>query len=479
MNPETKHLHLFFFPLMAQGHMLPIIDLAKLFAARGVRATMITTPLNVPIFTRAIQRSESLSTNMITIRAITFPAKEAGLPEGLENLDLVTTPELHIKFFHAINLLQQPLEQLLQECHPNGLVADRFFPWATDLAAKHGIPRLAYRTCFFSTCAQDSVTKNKPYQNLSSDTEPFIIPGLPDHINMTKLQLHDHIRLGFENDFSRLVGSARESADRSYGNIFNSFYELEPAYAELYKKEKKAWHVGPMVLSNRNNDEKAARGKKSSIDTHECLKWLDSKKPNSVVYVCFGTVTRFPDSQLMEIAKGLEASGQEFIWVVRRDEEEEDNSENWLPEGFEERAKGKGLIIRGWAPQMLILGHKAVGGFVSHCGWNSTLEAVSAGVPMVTWPVFAEQFYNEKFVTEVLKTGVGVGVQRWVKFVGDSVKSDAIEKAVKRIMVGEEAEEIRSRSRVLGEMAKRAVEEGGSSYNDLDALIEELRSFRD
>ncbi|KAF3955112.1 hypothetical protein CMV_019637 [Castanea mollissima] len=125
---------------------------------------------------------------------------------------------------------------------------------------------------------------------------------------------------------------------------------------------------------------------------------------------------------------------------------------------------------------MMILDHEAIGGFMTYCGWNSTLEGFFAGLPMVTWPVFAEQFFNENFVTQILRIGVAVGAQQWARFVGDSIKSEAIEKAVFRIMVGAEAEEIRSRARELGKKAKKAVEEGGSSYSDLSSLIEELRS---
>ena len=138
--------------------------------------------------------------------------------------------------------------------------------------------------------------------------------------------------------------------------------------------------------------------------------------------------------------------------------------------------EGTGLIIRGWAPQVLILDHPAVGGFVTHCGWNSTLEGVAAGVPMVTWPVGAEQFYNEKLVTEVLKTGVGVGVQKWAPGVGDFIGSEAVEKAIRRMME-EEGEEMRNRATELGKKAKRAVGKDGSSYLNLDALIEELKSL--
>ncbi|KAF7811001.1 scopoletin glucosyltransferase-like [Senna tora] len=139
--------------------------------------------------------------------------------------------------------------------------------------------------------------------------------------------------------------------------------------------------------------------------------------------------------------------------------------------------EGKGLIIRGWAPQVLILDHEAVGGFVTHCGWNSTLEGISAGVPMVTWPRSADQFYNEKFVTEVARIGVGVGAKKYVESEEDNVKKEAIEKALKEIMEGEEAEEMRNRVKNFGKMAKQAMEEGGSSYLGFSALIEELKSI--
>ena len=122
---------------------------------------------------------------------------------------------------------------------------------------------------------------------------------------------------------------------------------------------------------------------------------------------------------------------------------------------------------------MLILDHEAVGGFVTHCGWNSTLEGVTAGVPMVTWLVTVEQFHNENLVTQVLKIGISVGAQQWIRMVGDDIKRQAIQKAVRQTMVGEEVEKMRIKAKVLGEMARGAVDEGGSSYSDLNTIIEE------
>ncbi|XWS62932.1 hypothetical protein CRYUN_Cryun06bG0053000 [Craigia yunnanensis] len=361
---------------------------------------------------------------------------EAGFPSSPEaNMDMIG------KFFKATAMLQEPLEHLIQECKPDCLVADMFFSWATDSADKYEIPRLMFN---------ESISLYEPYKKVESDSEPFVIPNLPDARCLTQ---HD------ENDFTMLVKEWRESELRSYGIIVNSFYELEATYADHYRNVlgRKACHIGPVSLCNSAIEDKADRGKKALIDEHECLKWLDSKEPNSVFYICFGSVANFNVAQLMEIAFAIEASRQQFIWVVRKEKTNEEE-EDWLPEGFEKRMEGKGLIIRGWTPQVLILDHEAVGGFVTHCGWNSILEVVSAGLPMVTWPVFAEQFYNEKLVTQVLKIGIGVGVQKWVEVVGDFVKKDAIEKAVKEIMVGEKAEEMRSRAKALGEKAKRAVD---------------------
>ncbi|KAK3195842.1 hypothetical protein Dsin_027152 [Dipteronia sinensis] len=479
MGSEIPQLHVFFFPFMAHGHMIPTADMAMLFATRGVKTSIITTPLNAPLFSKTIQRSYDLGIDM-DLKIINFPYAEAGLPEGCENVDAftnsdpTTSMEMTLKFFKATAMLQEPLEQLLREFKPDCLVADMFFPWATDVAAKFGIPRLVFHGFnFFSLCTSACIATYEPHKQVSSDSELFVVPDLPGDIKLTRNQLPDFMKSNGETDFTKMLDL------KSFGVVVNSFYELEPAYADYYRNVlgKRAWHIGPLSLSN---EDKASRGKRASIDENECLKWLNSKKPNSVVYICFGSVANFNSDQLMEIAVGLEASGQDFIWVVRKEKKDEETNEDWLPEGFENRIEGKGLIIRGWAPQVLILEHEAVGGFVTHCGWNSTLEGIStAGVPMVTWPMFAEQFYNEKLVTEVLKIGVSVGVKQWARLVGDFVKREAIEKAVKEIMVGDRAGEMRSRAKGLGEMARRAVEKEGSSHSDLNALIEELCSRRD
>ena len=469
MGGETRDLHIFFFPFLSKGHIIPTIDMARLFAAQGVKSTIITTQLSKPLISETLHKTKSPHVS-VDIKTIEFPGAELG-----EKVDSFST------LLKATMKLQQPLEQLLHEEHPHCLVADMFFPWATDSAAKFGIPTLVFHgTGLFALCASFCVTSYEPYKNVSSDSEAFVVPNLPGDITMTKRQLIELWRSDDEGQtITNFLNDSRESELRSFGMVTNTFYELENDYADHYSKVfgRRIWNIGPLSLCNRNNEDRAQRGKEASVDIDEhdpCLNWLDTKKPNSVVYVCFGSTSNVADSQLAEIAMGLEASGREFILVVRKggkEEKEEKEKEEWVLEGFEKRMEGKGLIIKDWAPQVLILEHEAVGGFVTHCGWNSVLEGVSAGVPMVTWPVGAEQFYNEKLLTEVLKIGVPVGAK-----LGGFVKKGAIEDAVNRVMVGEEAGELRNRAKSLALKAKQAVEVGGSSYSDLSSLIQELQS---
>ncbi|KAL4350413.1 hypothetical protein HN51_031528 [Arachis hypogaea] len=363
-----------------------------------------------------------------------------------------------------------------------GLVKMFFFPFT---GGGHQIPMIDIARVFASHGAASTIIATPShalnFQNLITRAQSS---GHPITIHTLPAEIRDATDI--------TAGPMKDFEDKGFGTIINSFYELEPDYADYMRNElgKKAWIVGPVSLCNGSVEDKTQRGKLSTIDEQGCLKWLNSKEPHSVIYVCFGSLIRLPPQQLKEIAYGLEASGKSFVWVVgkimksspkNKEEDDEDDVQTWLPEGFEERMKesNRGLILRGWAPQLLILEHGAIGGFVTHCGWNSTLEGVCAGVPMVTWPVTAEQFLNEKLVTSVLRIGVPVGSREWVWF-SDEWKEvlgrEKVEIAVKKLMgESEEAAEMRMRVKKIAESGTRAVEEGGTSYQDVDALIQELQ----
>ncbi|XP_062167678.1 UDP-glycosyltransferase 73D1-like [Alnus glutinosa] len=482
MDSATGQPHFVLIPLMAQGHMIPMIDMARLFAERGVIVSLVTTPYNASRFQRAINqaRGSGLSFRLVQLE---FPCQEVGLPEGYENLDILPSRDLLRKFYKALSMLQQPLEKHLEKetPPPTCIISDKCLSWTSITAQNFNIPRLVFHGMgCFSLLSSHNIKLYNAHNSVSSDSEPFVIPGIPHRIEITKAQLPGaFVALPDLDDFRNKMQEAESTAN---GVVVNSFHELEREYIEEYEKaiKKKVWCVGPVSLRNKENSDMFERGNKASIDEQLCIGWLNSKKSGSVIYACLGSLCRLVPAQLIELGLGLEASNQPFIWVIKTGERHLELEEWLVKERFEERIKGRGLLIKGWAPQMLILSHPAVGGFITHCGWNSTLESVCSGVPMITWPLFAEQFFNEKLVVEVLRIGIKVGVEipvRWgdEEKVGVLVKKDGVEKAITMLMDGgEEGEKRRKKARELGEMGKRALEEGGSSQLNMSFLIEDI-----
>lgn len=170
----------------------------------------------------------------------------------------------------------------------------------------------------------------------------------------------------------------KEAETKSNGKIFDTFYDLEATYNNHFKKIKnmKIWTVGPISHYPNSNKERT-----KSTSAHYSLNWLDTQKANSVVYICFGSMTMFPESRLIQIALALENMQIPFIWVIKNKVEDD-----WMPGGFKKMVaeSKRGLVIKEWAPQVDILNHPAIGGYVTHCGWNSVIESVMAAVPMVT-----------------------------------------------------------------------------------------------
>lgn len=373
------------------------------------------------------------------------------------------------------------MEKLLRNSRPDCIVSDMFFPWTVDVAEDLGIPRIHFNpTGYFPRCVLHNLKTYTPHEKVQSETESFAVPGLPDPIQMKRSQLAGEVKK--KTGYALLKEKMEEAESRSYGTIMNSFFELEPNYIQYFKeiKGRKFWSIAPMSLFCRKSIKNGVTETAVNRDQYDFFNWLDSQKPNSVLYVCFGSMVRFSTEQLKEIAMALEASGKLFLWVCRPPENISEGEE-WLPEGFEERIRERniGYLIKGWAPQVLILDHPSIAGFMNHCGWSSVLEAVTAGVALITWPLFAEHFYNEKLIVDVLKIGIEVGSEYWnegFNITTPTVRKEKIEEAVCRFMSGSgEAEEMRGRAKELKKKGNMAVEEGGSSYEDLMDLISELK----
>ncbi|KAL2335845.1 hypothetical protein Fmac_010291 [Flemingia macrophylla] len=263
------------------------------------------------------------------------------------------------------------------------------------------------------------------------------------------------------------------------GILVNSFPELEPlavkavAEGSCFPNPTRApsvYYIGPLIAQPHQSD--------VGRDSKECLSWLDGQPSKSVVYLCFGSRGSFSVVQLREIAKGLENSGQRFLWVVKKPPQDEGANqlqvheitsefdlESVLPSGFMERTSGRGLVVRSWAPQVEVLSRDSVGGFVSHCGWNSVLEAVVAGVPMVAWPLHAEQHVNRHMMVGEMKVAVAVEQRDEDGF----VTAEEVEKRLREVM---HSPHIRETSLKLKNIALAAVSQFGSSTKALANFLQ-------
>lgn len=197
-----------------------------------------------------------------------------------------------------------------------------------------------------------------------------------------------------------------------------------------------------------------------------CMTWLDKQIENSVIYVSLGSVASVDEKELAEMAWGLANSGQPFLWVVRPNAVRGSECSGLFPYGFKEMVGERGCIVK-WAPQKKVLAHSAVGGFWSHCGWNSTLESISEGVPMICRPFLGDQGINSRYVSHVWRVGLELE---------NDLERGEIKRTIKRLMVGKEGDEMRQRALDMKAKAQLCIREGGSSYDSLNELMNVIMS---
>jgi hypothetical protein len=246
--------------------------------------------------------------------------------------------------------------------------------------------------------------------------------------------------------------------------VCNTFQEVESV--ALARLPVPAVAIGPLEAPKSVSSSAAAAGHFWAQD-EACLRWLDAQAPGSVVYVAFGSLTVFDAERLQELADGLALTGRPFLWVVRPNFAD-GVGERWL-DGFRRRVgEGRGLVV-GWAPQQRVLAHPSVACFVTHCGWNSTMEGVRHGVPFLCWPYFADQFLNQSYICDLW--GVGLKVCADADERGVVTKEEIRDKVAR--LLGDEA--IKARTVALKSAACASVADGGSSHQDLLKLVNLLR----
>nr|XP_017235634.1 PREDICTED: anthocyanidin 3-O-glucosyltransferase 2-like [Daucus carota subsp. sativus] len=260
------------------------------------------------------------------------------------------------------------------------------------------------------------------------------------------------------------------------GIIVNTFKELENHALDSVSAVDlpPVYPVGPVV------DRRGPAGWKVNEDHEVVRKWLDQQPEASVVFLCFGSMGSLKPAQVKEIAHGLEQSGHRFLWSLREPAKGKldlpgnyTNPDAVLPDGFIDRTAGIGLVC-GWVPQVMVLGHNAVGGFVSHCGWNSILESLWHGVPIATWPIYAEQQLNAFEMVKELKLSMEIRLD-YRGGENDLVCKEEVAKGVRSLMeLSDPAQELREKVKRMSQVSKNAVMENGSSFVALARLVHQL-----
>ncbi|XP_019165666.1 PREDICTED: anthocyanidin 3-O-glucosyltransferase 2-like [Ipomoea nil] len=482
-------IELIFVPAPSVSHLVPAVQTAKLLLQR--RPQLSITFLVMKMVFAPESKVNSLIDSLIA-DAGAADDKRLKFKLVLEDLDLDHAAAL--KDLDSINnymnsgLLSEARdycvnELITQKSRPRlaGFVIDIFYTRVMDLADEFGVP-----TYVFYVVGAAMLGLAFHFQSLKDQhhgtLEEFIkedYVNIPTYLNPFPVKLLPSFVL---NTTDGVLDWARQFR-RAKGIIPNTFFDLEPYAFQFLSKDKTIppiYPLGPVLNLNTPQE-----------SHNQIFKWLDDQPASSVVFLCFGSGCAFPEPQVKEIAYALERSGQRFLWALRKLPSpgsgslavtEYTNLEEVLPEGFLERTKSIGKVL-GWAPQSAILAHPSVGGFVSHCGWNSVLESSWFGVPMATWPMIAEQQANAFQVVREIGMGVEIKIDYRTGFrdpknnnpiVPKIVSAKEIEIGITNLMDHSTSKSIRMKAKEVKEKSRKALEEGGSCFNVVESFFENV-----
>ncbi|KAL4361182.1 hypothetical protein GQ457_04G033150 [Hibiscus cannabinus] len=456
---EMGKSHVLVVPYPAQGHVIPFMELSRHLAKQGIKISFLNTEFNHKRVIHAFGKNvdDSGSFHLVSV--------PDGLEDGEDRNQIVKLTE------SLCQVMPRQLKDLIHNLNASDddkiscVLADINLGLALDVAAELRTPTVAFwPAAMFQLVLNLSIPrhideglidengtplmKDKMFQ--LSPTTPCIHPN-----NLLWLNIDDSPstqKIMF--DFFRRNNKAVEIADWV---LCNSCLELEP---EAFNLLPKVLPIGPLSAANR-------LGNLSGnfwLEDPTCMQWLDQQPPGSVIYVAFGSFTVFDPIQFQELALGLELTNKPFLWVVREDITK--GKHHVFPQGFVETVGNRGKMVR-WAPQGAVLEHPSIACFISHCGWNSTLEGVSNGVPFLCWPYFADQFLNESYICDIWKVGL-----KFIRGKTGIIGKEEIKSKVEQL-AGDE--NIRKRVVELKQRVTKTVGEGGNSDKVLKDFVQWLK----
>uniref|UniRef100_A0A5B7BQP8 Glycosyltransferase n=1 Tax=Davidia involucrata TaxID=16924 RepID=A0A5B7BQP8_DAVIN len=476
--PAADKPHAVCIPYPAQGHINPMLKLAKLIHYRGFHITFVNTEYNHKRLLKS--RGPNSLDGLPDFRFETIPDGLHADGDGDATQDIPSLCESTSKtcLVPFRNLLSRLNDASSSNTVPpvTCIVSDGVMSFTLKAAKELGIPEVLFWTtsaCGFMGYTQYCHLVERgltPLKDTSCLTNGYLetsIDWIPGMKNIRLKDLPSLIRTTDSNDilFNFVMSEAQSSFEAS-AVILNTFDALEqPVLDALSAMLPRLYTVGPIhLMLNQISDNGSIDSICSNLwkEEPECIEWLNSKLPNSVLYVNFGSITVMTAKQLTEFAWGLASSNKPFLWTIRPDMVSGGSA--ILPPEFVAETKERGMLA-SWCPQEEVLKHAAIGGFLTHSGWNSTVESVCGGVPVICWPFFAEQQTNCRYSCS--EWGIGIEIE-------SDVKRDEVEKLVKELMDGEKGKEMKKKVMDLKKKAEEATACGGSSYMNLDKLFNEV-----
>ncbi|MED6210306.1 hypothetical protein PIB30_062890 [Stylosanthes scabra] len=461
--------HVLVVPYPEQGHVIPLMELSLCLVKQGIRVTFVNTKHNHERIMSAFLEGNNNNNdddalisqmNLVWIPDGFGSEEERKMPGKSSEAVLKAMPEKVEKLIDAIN------NGSLYEEKLSCVLADQSVGWALGLAVKKGIRSAAFCPAAAAQLVLGlSIPKLIESGFIDDEGTPLqnqiiqLSPLMPAVSTENLVWLRAGSAAARKHIFQLMVRNI-ESMQKTEWILCNSAYDLEPAAFSLAPK---LTPIGPILSSNHNEINHSA-GHFWSQD-QECLKWLDQQSPCSVIYVAFGSITAFRPLQFQELCLGLESSNRPFLWALQPDIK--GGMQNQYPEGFEGRVRNSGRMV-GWAPQQKILSHSSVACFISHCGWNSTMESVSNGVPILCWPQFADQFLNRSYVCDVWKVGIGVERDE-----SDIITRGEIREKIEKLL---NDEDLKSRVASFKKKVQLGTKQGGLSKSNLDRFIKWIKT---
>ncbi|CAL5363376.1 unnamed protein product [Camellia sinensis] len=441
MDSKQSKMNVLMLPWLAQGHITPFLELAKKLTHKNFHIYLCSTPINLKSIKKRITDKYSLSIELVEIHLPTSPE----LPPHHHTTNGLPL-HLNSTLQEAFEMASPDFSNILKTLSPDLVIHDFKPSSAQSIASSYNIPAVQLMTAGAAVVSFGSHMFNHP------DVE-FPFPAI---------RLHEFQEKLFRQMVMDVARTAKEKQSTPVNNdqppcnitLFNTFRELEGKYIDHLSVtgDKRVVPVGPLV-QGIVDDEK---------EHSEIIQWLENKGEYSTLFVSFGSEYFMSKEEIEEIAHGLEFSKVNFIWVVRFPEGEKVEVEAVLPKGFIDRVGVRGLMVEGWAPQARILAHSSTGGFVSHCGWNSMLESLFYGVPIVAIPIHFEQPLNAKLVEEV---GVAMEVNRDMN---GRLNREEIAQVIRKVVVEKSGEDIRMKARNFGVKIRRKGDE------EIDEAVEVL-----